>query len=76
MFGGGGLLAGKAGASDGGGGGRQRPEVVLEEGKYVQVRNCMTKMPHETEIAYDFGNDCRLKTLTLSERLRIQPLPF
>ena len=39
MFGGGGGQAGKAGASDGGGGGRARPEVVLEEGKYVQVRN-------------------------------------
>ena len=40
MFGGGGGMAGKAGASDGGsGGGRARPEVVLEEGKYVQVRN-------------------------------------
>ena len=37
VFGGSGGLAGKAGATDGGGG-RGVREVVLEEGKYVQVR--------------------------------------
>ena len=44
MFGNSGGKAG--GASGGGGGGRAGPEVVLEEGKYVQVRTWMGNIQH------------------------------
>ena len=55
MFGGSGGQAGKGSAPDGSGG-RVIREIVLEEGKYVQVR------PILLYFIFDFGADFELNT--------------